>query len=323
MKDFRIAMAAGIAIAGLTALAAPAHAQSYPTQTVRIVIPFPPGGSTDLVSRMIAAYLSTAWKQSVIVENKPGGNGMLGPTFVAKAKPDGYTILLAAPSLATAPATMKVMPIDPQKDLDAISQTVESPYVVSVNAKVPVKTLQELIDYAKKNPGKLNYGSFAVGSRLTSERFARIAGVKLNHVGYRGEALMMAATASGEVEVGLATPVTMMEYYSRGAIRILAVSSSERLPALKDIPTTKEAGLGEFDTTVWFGLFAPAGTPMDIRRKIAAGVAEWAKTADAIKKLEGVGFRPKASTPEQLAEHLRLETQRAVDIGKAIGIEKM
>lgn len=323
MTRFHKAIALGATAAAFMAFALPAQAQSWPNQTVRIVIPFPPGGSTDLVSRMMAAHFQTAWKQSVIVENKPGGNGMLGPTYVVKSKPDGYTILLAAPSLATAPATMKVMPIDPQKDLDAISQAVESPYVVSVNTKVPVKTLQKLIDYAKKNPDKLNYGSFAVGSRLTTERFARIAGVKMNHVGYRGEALMMAATASGEVDVGLATPVTMMEYHSRGSIRILAVTSDQRLPALKDVPTTKEAGLGEFDTTVWFGLFAPAGTPIEIRRKIAAEVGVWAKTADAIKKLEGVGFRPKASTPEALAKHLQAETQRSLEIGKAIGIEKM
>ncbi len=133
---------------------------------------------------------------------------------------------------------------------------------------------------------------------------------------------MMAATASGEVDVGLATPVTMMEYMTRGAIRILAVTSDERLPALKDVPTTKEAGIGEFDTTVWFGLFAPAGTDIAIRRKIAAEVAVWAKSPDAITKLEGVGFRPKASTPEALHEHLKLETQRSVEIGEAIGLEK-
>lgn len=321
----RLAAGAAVALisAGLAMTATSAQAQQFPSGQMKVVVPFPPGGSTDLVARMFAIHLGNVFKQTVVVENKPGGGGMLGPTYVAKSKPDGLTILLAAPTIATAPATMKSLPMDPQKDLAAISQIVESPYVVSVNINVPVNSLQELIDYAKKNPNKLNYGYFATGSRLTSERFLKIAGLKMASVGYRGEALMMAATASGEVQVGMASPVNMGEYAARKQIKVLAVTTEKRLPAFKDVPTAREAGVPEFDSTVWFGMFAPAGTPIDIRRKIAAEVAVWAKQPEVISKLAGVGFAPRASTPEDMAKLLAVETQRAIDIATEVGLPKL
>lgn len=320
----KLAMGATVALiaVGVAIGVSSAQAQTYPSGQVKIVVPFPPGGSTDLVGRMFAIHLGNVFKQTVIVENKPGGGGMLGPTYVSKAKPDGLTILLAAPTIATAPATMKNLPMDPQKDLAAISQIVESPYVVSVNVNVPVNTLKELIAYAKVNSSKMNYGYFATGSRLTSERFMKIAGLKMANVGYRGEALMMAATASGEVQVGLASPVNMPEYVSRKQIKVLAVTTEKRLPAFKDVPTMREAGLPEFDSTVWFGLFAPAGTPLDVRRKIAAEVAAWEKQPDVISKLAGVGFAPRASTPEAMAKLLAVETQRAVEIATEVALPK-
>ena len=213
------------------------RAADYPAGRVTLVVPFPAGGSTDLVARLLAQHLSMVWKQAVIVDNKPGGNAMLGPTFVAKSAPDGYTLLISAPTIATAPATMKVMPIDPLKELSAISQLVEMPNVVTINSMLPFKTLRELIDYAKLNPDKLNSGTFAPGSVLTSSRFNAAAGVKMPTVGYRGEALMMAATAAGEVQVGISTPVTALENLARGQVRALAVTSDTRMAIFKDVPT--------------------------------------------------------------------------------------
>ncbi len=314
-----------IGVAVLTAwlaFAPSSRAADYPTGPVRIVVPFPPGGSSDLVARLVGAHLSAMWKQPVLVENRPGGNGMLAPTAVSKAAPDGYTLLLAPPSIASVFATMNVPPIDPQKDLSPISQLVESPLVVLVHGKTPFRTLRELVDHAKANPGKLNSGSYAMGSRLNSGRLNVAGNIELRDVGYRGEALMIAAVAAGEIEVGVASPVGLAEFLSKGQLRILAVSSAQRIPGFPDVPTAREAGLPAFDPTAWFGLFAPANTPLEIRRFVATGVAEWAKTKEAADKLETVGFVPKASTPEQMAAFLANETKSANEIAKLIGIQK-
>lgn len=298
-----------------------ARAQDYPSAQVRLVIPFPPGGSTDLVGRLLAIYLGDRWKQTVIVENRPGGNGMLGPTYVAKSKPDGYTILLAAPSIATAPASMKDMPINPEKDLEGVSQLIATEYVVSVNSKLPVKTLKELIDYAKNNKGKLNYGYFAVGSRLTSEYFNTLANINIASVGYKGEALMVAAVAAGEVEVGLATTVTLKEPAARGEVRVLAVTGNTRSKLFPNVPTAAEAGLPEFDSSVWFGLFAPAGTPAPIKAKFSAEVAKFVQQPDVIAKMEAFGLTPRASTPEAMSRLLSQDIKRALATAKRAGIE--
>jgi tripartite-type tricarboxylate transporter receptor subunit TctC len=310
------------ALAACLAFISPAPAADYPTGPVKIIVPFPPGGSSDLVTRLVAGYLGTLWKQTVIVENRPGGNGMLGPTAVSKSPADGYTLALAPPSVASVFATMNVVPIDPQKDLSPISQLVESPLVVLVHGKTPFKTLRELVDHAKANPGKLNSGSYAMGSRLNSGRLNVAGNVQLRDVGYRGEALMIAAVAAGEIEVGVASPVGLAEFLAKGQLRILAVSSEQRLPAFPDVPTSREAGFPAFNPTAWFGLFAPANTPIEIRRFIAAGVNEWAKTKEAADKLAAVGFSPKASTPEQMGEFLANEIKAANEIAKVIGIEK-
>lgn len=315
----------GMVLAGYAVMAliqTPAQAQSYPSGQVKLVIPLPPGGSTDFVGRLLAAHLAAVWKHPVIVDNRPGGNAMLGVTYVAKSAPDGYTLLLGPPTVASAPATMKVLPIVPTKDLAAISQLVELPNVITVHAGLPVKTLAELIAYAKANPGKLNSGTFAMGSLLTSGRFNLVAGLNMPLVGYRGEALMMAAAAAGEVQVAIATPVTALEPIARGQLRALAVTSSDRSPALKDVPTTREAGLPAFTQTVWFGLFAPAGTSIDIRRQIAAEVAAFSGKPETISKLNGVGLIPKPSTPEAMAAMLERETENALETAAAIGVEK-
>lgn len=316
------ALVAALSMAVILSPVAQPLAADYPTGRVTLVVPFPAGGSTDLVARLLAQHLSTVWKQSVIVDNKPGGNAMLGPTFVAKSAPDGHTLLIGPPTIATAHATMKVMPIDPLKDLSPISQLVEIPFVITINAALPFKTLRELIDYAKANPGKLNSGTFAMGSTLTSSQFNAAAGVNMPTVGYRGEALMMAAAASGEVQVGIATPVTAMESLARGQLRALAVTSDTRLSILKDVPTMAEAGLPEFTPTAWFALLAPAGTPLELRRFISAEVAVFAKKEEVITKLQAGGVNLKASTPEEFGIFLERETKFAVETADAIGLEK-
>ncbi len=315
--SIKLAIAAAAAIVTV----APVMAQDYPTAAVRIVVPFPPGGSTDIVGRLLASHLGDAWKQTVVVENRPGGNGMLGPTFVARSKPDGYTFLLAAPSIATAVTSMKDMPINPEKDLEGVSQLISTDYAMAVNAKQPMKTLKEVIDFAKANPGKLNYGYFAVGSRLTTEYFSTLAGIKMNPVGYKGENPMVTALASGEVEVGLSTIAAMREFANRGEVRILAITGEKRSPVFPDVPTAAEAGLPAFDSSVWFGIFAPAGTPAAIKNKVSQEIARFTQKPDVIAKMESFGLTPKASTPEQMSRHLSTDIKRAVETAKLAGIE--
>ncbi len=322
IKFARAISAAVIAPALVLSIFGHAAAADYPSAQVKIIVPFPPGGSSDLVGRLLASHLSTAWKQSVIVDNRPGGNGMLGPTAAAKSPPDGYTLLLAPPSIATVQATMKAPPIDPLKDLAPISQLVETPLVVLVHGKLPINSLGELIAYAKANPGKLNSGSYAMGSRLNSGRLNAAAGIDMPNVNYRGEALMIAAVASGELDVGVAAPVGINEFVAQGQLKVLAVTYDKRLPAFSNVPTTREAGLPGFDATAWFGLFSAAGTPIEIRRFISAEVAIWATQEQVISKLAVAGFDPKASTPEQMGDFLARETRFTIETAAAIGIEK-
>ncbi len=321
MKVTRRTAVFGAAAAGFCAMANTASAAEWPANTVKIVVPFPPGGSTDLVGRLLATYLNSKWKQTVIVENKPGGNGMLGPTAVAKSKPDGYTFLLAAPTIATAPATVKNMPITPMKDLEGVSQLIETDYIIAINSSIPAKTLKEFIALAKANPGKYNYGSYATGARLSTEYFKSLSGTDLTYVGYKGEALAIQALIANEVQVVIATSVTLKEPVLKGQVRALAISGPKRSSGLPNVPTTKEAGLPEFDQMVWFGMFAPAGTPADIKNKMSAAIAEFSKLPDTIAKLGAVGLTPKASTPKELSDYLAKETGIAVKTAKQAGIE--
>ncbi len=315
-----IARFAAAAAAALS-LSFAAGAQDYPSNVIRIVVPFPPAGSTDLVGRLLATHLGNVWNQTVVVDNRPGGNGMLGPTYVARSKPDGYTLLLAAPSLATSVASMKVMPIDPEKDLVGVSQLIRTEYVVAVNAKLPVKNVQDFIAYAKANSGKLNYGYFGVGSRLTAEYFNLLTGIKTLPVGYKGEALMVQAVAAGEVQIGIATAVPMRERVGRGELRVLMVTGESRSKVFPDAPTAAEAGVPKFDHNVWFGLFAPAGTSRQIRDKIAAEVAKFVKDPEVIARMNAFGLTPYSSSPDEMSAHVSKEMKRALEMAKRVGLE--
>lgn len=296
-------------------------AQQFPSGTVRIVVPFPPGGSTDLVARIYATQLGDRWKQTVVVENRPGGDGMLAPTAVARSRPDGYTLLMGAPTLATVQLTMKDPPIDPAKQLDPVTQLVETPYVIAINAQLPAGDLKSFIAHARANAGKLNYGTWSTGGQLTYGFFKQLTGVDFVRVGYKGEAITMTALGSNEVQVAFGTSISLAPPLQAGTVRALAVSSAGRLPTLPDIPTTAEAGLKEFNESVWFGLFAPAGTPRVVKIAIADEIAKIAVLSDVISRLRVAGFEAKTSSPDEFSEFFLRTKNKWIEVAKALDLK--
>jgi tripartite-type tricarboxylate transporter receptor subunit TctC len=298
-----------------------ASALDFPTRQVRVIVPFPPGGATDTVARILADHFSAVWKQPVIVENRPGGNTVIGAVAVAHSVPDGYSLMLAAPSLSTFKALFKQPSVDVEKDLAPISQLTSYPLVLAVNAGLPVNTLSEFIAYAKKNPGKLNYGAAAASLMLSSELFKKVAGIDLLRVPYQGEALALTALARGDVQLVLTTTVTAQAMIHAGLVKALAVTTSERSPTMPEVPTMAEAGLPEFDASNWFGLVAPANTPLEIRRKIADEIAVFVKRPDVIGRYATLGLTPRSSTPEEFARLVSSEIRRWSEVAQFAAIE--
>ena len=320
MKDFSRILCS---IAGAAALAFSfsANAADFPAGPVRIIVPLPPGGSSDLVSRLLAAYLGNQWKQTVVVENRVGANGLIGMTAVARAKNDGHTLLFGVPSVTTMRALVKDLTIDPVKDLEGVSQVIESIFVVAVNGQLPVRNAAEFSAYAKANPGKLNFGTYAAGNRLIAEYYAQLSQLKMTNVSYKGESFAVAALTAGEVQLVIGTAVTMKEKAAQGVIKIIAVSGNKRVPSMPDIPTALEQGIRGFDPVLWFGVHAPAGTPAVIKQQIAAEIAQFIKQPGTIEKLEGFGFTGKASAPDEFHKFLVKDAQIWIDVAKFAGIE--
>lgn len=315
-RTLAVLMAASLALASCAG-----HAADYPSAQVRIVVPLPTGGSSDLVARLLATHLGEKWKQTVIVDNRAGANGLIGMTAVAKARPDGHTLLFGVPSVTTVRALVKDAAIDPVKDLEGVSLVLESPYVVAISAQVPARNAQEFAAYVKANPGKLNYGTYAAGNRLIAELYKQLSGLKMEHVSYKGEPLAMAALAAGEVHMVIGTTVTMKERVAQGVIRIIAVSGDKRIPSMPDVPTAAESGIKGFDPILWFGVHAPAGTPADIKRAVADEIAQFVKRPDVIDRLNSFGFAARSSTPDDFQTFLARDAQMWIDVAKAAGIE--
>ena len=301
--------------------ARPASAQDYPSGQVRIIVPLPTGGSSDLVARLLATHLGSQWKQTVIVENRVGANGLIGMTAVARAKPDGQTLLFGVPSVTTVRALIKDANVDPVKDLEGVSQVIETVYIVAINGKLPAKNAREFIAHVKANPGKLNYGTYAAGNRLVAELFNQRSGLAMEHVAYKGEQPAMAALAAGEVHMVVGTAVTMKEKAATGEIRLIAVSGPNRVASLGDVPTAQEQGITGFDPVLWFGVHAPAGTPAAVKAQIAAEIAKFVALPDMIGRLDSFGFTPKSSAPGDFQRFLEKDAHTWVDVAKSAGID--
>ncbi len=301
-----------IALTVATTLAcSSAFAQAWPSKPVRIVVPFPAGGTTDVVARILGQRLQEAWGQTVIVENKTGAGGNIGATDVVKSPNDGYSLLMASGSILTVnPHIYAKMPFDAAQDFVPITNVASGPMVIVVGPNVAAKNITEFIAMAKAKPGVLNFGSAGVGSQvhMAGENFLYTAGIDLKHVPYKGESLALTDVAGGSVEMVPGNLAAMLPFIKSGKVKALGVTSAERSPAAPDIPTVAESGLPGFVNVGWFGLLAPAGTSKDIIEKVQRDAAKALATDDMKKRLLAVGMVPVGNTPSQFAEAIRAES---------------
>jgi tripartite-type tricarboxylate transporter receptor subunit TctC len=297
--------------AALSAAVPSAFAQGkYPQRTVTLVVPTPPGGSTDFTARLIVEPLTRALGQPVIVDNRPGASGNIGNQFVARAKPDGYTLLVAYSGYQVGnPHLFKDAGWDPLKDFAPVAMVTRAPQVFAIHHALPVNSLQELIAYAKKNPGKLNYASSGNGSiqHIAGELFKQLTGTFITHIPYRGSGPAVQDLLAGTVDLHITTPASVVSHIKSGRLRALAVTSAKRLPSLPDVPTATEAGLKGYDLDSWFALYAPAGTPAAIVQQLNTEVNKILQMPEVRKKAEDSGTSVEAFTPAQLGEFTRKE----------------
>ena len=309
----------------LTAVATGTYAQgaaSYPTKSIRIVVPFPAAGTTDILARAVGAEMSKAWGQSVTIENRPGAGGNLGSDVVAKAAPDGYTLLVGAVSPQAINVTLyRDLPYDVMRDFEHITLIAAVPNLLEVHPSVPVKTVKELIDYAKANPGKLNYASSGSGTsiHLSAELFKTLAGVDMLHIPYKGSAPAITDLLAGQVQVMFDNLPSSLAHVKAGKLRAIAVTTAKRSPALPEVPTIAEAGLPAYEASSWFGLHAPARTPKDIVNKIYGTVSKALQSKDMAERLSSQGAEAVGNTPEAFTEFVREEIQKWAKVVKASG----
>jgi len=298
----------------LLALAMPAmaDAQSWPSKPVKMIVPFPAGGPTDVLTRALAEKLSAAWGQAVVVDNKPGAGGTIGSDFVAKSAPDGYTLLMATSSTHSIGPYLGKVPYDPQKDFTPIVYVGKATNILVVSPMLNIHSLRELIDYAKKNPGKANYATSGVGSisHLTSEMFASMAGVKIVHVPYKGTQLSMPDLMSGQVTLLFDSVLTAKPHIDSKRLVGLAVSSKERSALVPDMPTMSESGLAGFDSWTWFGVFGPAGTPQAVVDRVNADMNRIVSDQAIKDRFAQLGFETSGGTPAQFAAVVQSEARK-------------
>ncbi len=315
----------GSAVLLACVLTPPALAQpaGYPSKPIRFILPFPPGGPTDLLGRAIGQKLAAQMGQPVIADNRPGAGGNLGAELASKAPPDGYTIVLCAPSLAISPSLYAKMNYDPVKDLAPISLVAVIPNVLLVHPSVPAKTLKEFVALARANPGKLNFGSGGIGTsnHLGSEMLKGLAKVNMVHVPFKGSNEAMVGMMGGHVDsVVIGVPAALPQI-NGGKVRALAVLSPQRLPQLPNLPTGAEAGVAGFEVQTWYGILAPAATPRDIIMRLNSELVKALAAPDLKERLQSVGFEPMTATPEQFAEYIKLETVRWAKVIKDANVK--
>ncbi len=297
--------------------------QAYPSKPVRIVVPYPPGGSTDILARAIGAKLSEAWKQSVVVENRIGASGMIGAEYVAHAGADGYTLMMSSPAeIALNQNLFSKMTYSPEKDFAPVTLIAIMPLVVAANPQVPAKSIAELVALAKQKPGALSFASPGTGSsqHLTGELLNTMAGIHLVHVPYKGAGQSIPDVISGQVPLGVYGLLTIMNHVKSGRMRLLAVTTPKRAAAAPDTPTLAESGYPGFDTSLWFGLMAPAATPKELIAKVHDDAVRALKQPDMIERIDSQGAEAIGNTPAEFAAFIAAETAKYAKIIKQANV---
>lgn len=319
IRSARALATAAVAFAGAATIGNLAHAQTsatavpgWPAKPISLIVPFPAGGTTDVLARALGLELSKAVGQPVIVENKPGAGATLGADFVAKAKADGYTLLMGAVHHTIATSVYKKLPYDFQQDLAPVTTVALVPNVLVVNPAVAAKDVKELLALAKADPGKLTYGSNGngTGQHLIGAQFEGMTGAKLLHVPYKGSGPLTVDLLGGQITMSFDTITPVLPQIRSGKLRALAVTTAKRSPALPAVPTLDEAGLKGFDLGTWFGILAPAATPQDVIARLNTEMVKIINSAEFRKKMADIGADPIGDTPQQMAKQIKDDTLR-------------
>lgn len=303
----RMALALALAFCGSAAMA-----QVWPAKPVTLVVPFPPGGTTDVLARALAEKLGTALGQTVIVESKPGAGATLGADYVAKSKPDGYTLLVGAVHHTIASSVYKKLPYDFQKDFAPITEIAMVPNVLVINASTPAQNVADLVKLAKAQAGKLNYGSNGNGTaqHLIGTQFQNATGTEIIHIPYKGSGPLATDLLGGQISMSFDTVTPVLQHIRSGKLRALAVTTGKRSSALPDVPTLDEAGLKGFNIGTWFGVLAPAATPKDIVARLNTEMVKVIQSADFKKRMAEIGAEPIGNSGEQMAQQIKEETEK-------------
>jgi tripartite-type tricarboxylate transporter receptor subunit TctC len=321
MRCFMPVAAAIMLSVPLPAFAAAADAQRFPAKPIRIVVPFTPGGSNDLLGRVIAQKFTEAWGQPAIIDNRPGAGSTIGIEVVVRAAPDGYTLLTTSSGVAISPSLRKLS-FDPVTDLAPIALLAQMPYLLTVNPSLPVKSVQDVINLAKAQPGKLVYSSTGAGgsAHLTMELFNSAAKLKMLHVPYKGGAPAVNAVMTGEAQLTFNVITGTLPYVKSGRLRALAVSSAKRAEVAPEIPTVAESGLPGFDVFAWYNMFAPARTPRSIVDRLNTELNRMLQQPDVRERFKALGVTPRGGTPEELGNLLKAEIARYAKLIRETGI---
>ena len=321
-KRFLLCSAAALCLAA-SATAAQAQA-NYPSKPVRVIVPYPAGGTTDMIARIAANQLTERLKQPFIVENRAGASGAIGSQAVAQSAPDGYTLLMGtASSHGINSALQKSLPYDAVKDFAPVTIVANTPNIIIANPNVPVKNLGDLIKLAKAEPGKINFGSTSPGGspHMSAELVKMMASIDMTHVPYKGAAPMLTDLIGGQVQIGFDNLPSSIGFVKSGKVRALAVTTAKRWPGAPDIPTVAESGVPGYEVSGWFGLLAPAGTPKDILHKLQAAIADAVRSPAVSKQLQDLGAEPVANTPEVFAQEIKDDVEKWITVVKNTGVK--
>ncbi len=323
MRSLRLAACIALAAAGLVIPLADAAAQAWPTKSVRMVVPFPAGGSADTLSRLLSQKLSERLGQPFVSDNRPGAGGNIGTDLVAKSAPDGYTFLMGVSSIAIAPSLYPNLSWDPVKDFTPVVLVASTPNILVVHPSVAANSVQELVALAKSKPGQLNYASGGNGAtnHLAGELFKRMTGTEIVHIPYRGNPLAVIDVLNGQVAMMFDFMITSLPHVKAGKLRPLAVTGNKRSPQVPDLPTVAEAGVPGYEASTWFAVMAPAGTPAEVIAKLNAEVNAVLRMQDVRERLDTLGAEPMGGTPADVAALIRIDLPKWAEVVKAASIK--